>query len=145
MKRKLRAVTLHRPWGYGIAYLDKRHENRNWKCPLDTGDYLAIHNGQKWDEDGAEFIRQLNSSELIDNPTPENDLAGRIIAIAQFAGNETESDSPWFFGEYGWKLENVIAIEPVPCRGQQGLWTPSEEVLEQVRINYQKALKEFAK
>jgi hypothetical protein len=135
----MKALTVHRPWGYGIAYLDKGIENRTWPCILSIGSYLAIHNGQKWDKDGETFIRKLNVSELIENPTTENDPAGAIIAIARFAGNVTEDKSPWFFGPYGWKLENVIAIDHVYCRGQQGLWNVPEDLMPRIRANYQKS------
>jgi hypothetical protein len=135
----MKAVTAHRPWGYAIAFLDKRIENRIWPCPLPVGSYLAIHNGQKWDKDGDAFIQKLNASELIENPTPENDPAGAIIAIARFVGNVKEDKSPWFFGPYGWKLENVIAIEPVYCRGQQGLWNVPEALMPRIKANYQKS------
>jgi hypothetical protein len=90
----IRGITLHRPWGYAIAHLDKDYENRTWRCPLNPGDYLAIHNGLKWDKEGADFIKSLNSSELISNPAPETDPAGHIIAIARFDGNVTDSNSP---------------------------------------------------
>jgi hypothetical protein len=131
-QKVVKAITLHRPWGYAIACLDKRHENRSWRCPLPIGSWLAIHNGQKWDEAAAEFIRRENSSELIDNPTPENDPPGAIIAMCRFLGNEESSDSPWFWGPYGWRLGDVTAIKPVPAKGQQGLWVVDDDTLEVV-------------
>jgi hypothetical protein len=73
------------------------------------------------------------------------DPAGVIIAIATFKGNVYKSDSPWFQGPIGWELGEVVAIDPVPCTGRQGLWTPPDEVMHQVRVNYANALKQGAK
>jgi len=140
-KQTIKGITLHRPWGYAVAYLGKRVENRTYRCPLPIGSYLAIHNGKKWDEVGAAFVRLMNESELIDNPTDETDLPGHIIAIAKFVGNVTECDSEWFQPHnVGWLLEDVVAIAPVECKGQQGLWDLSEEVRTQVRVNYREAI-----
>lgn len=144
MKKRLKAVTLHRPWGYSIAKLNKDIENRTWRCYLNEGDLLAIHNGKKWDADGADFVNAINKSELIPNPTLENDPASAIIAIARFGGNVLESSSLWFFGPVGWSLIDAIAIEPVTCSGQQGLWTVEGPILDQVRQNYQKALDQIS-
>jgi hypothetical protein len=128
--KRIRAVTVHR-------FLDKRIENRTWNCYLNPGEYLAIHNGVKWDSDGEVFVRSLNPSELISNPTKDNDPPMAIIAIAHFLGNVTSSTSPWFKGPIGWKLENVVAIDPVYCPGQQGLWEIPKDVLVKIRCSYQ--------
>jgi hypothetical protein len=139
-KMQIKGLTLHRPWGYAISHLDKRVENRTWNCPLPIGTFIAIHNGQKWDKEGELFIRRQNASELFDHPSEENCPAGAIVAVAQFDGNVTESDSPWFCGPVGWQLKNVVAINPIMgVKGQQGLWNFSEELIIVVRHNYQKA------
>ncbi|MGL5719864.1 MAG: hypothetical protein ACRCYP_03610 [Alphaproteobacteria bacterium] len=133
-KMQIKGLTLHRPWGYAVAILDKRIENRSWNCPLQIGTFIAIHNGQKWDKEGELFIRHQNASELFDHPGEDNCEAGAIVAIAQFDGNTTEDDSPWFCGPVGWKLKNVVAISPIRgIKGQQGLWSLSDELLIMVR------------
>lgn len=133
VRQHIRGLTLHRPWGHAIAYLGKDIENRSWKCTLPVGSFIAIHNGRKWDRSGAEYLKSRGYS----FPSEENDLAGAIIAIANFEGNTTEPISPWHqSGSIGWELANIVAIEPVFCRGQQGLWSIVPEILEAVRTNY---------
>lgn len=131
-KPGLKAITLHRPWGYAIAHLGKDIENRTWNCWLPTGSLLAIHNGQKWDKAGVEFIKQLG----LEPPTQEEDKAGGIIAIVRFQGNITQSDSHWFFGPVGWQLSDVVPVEPVFCKGSQGLWSVPEGLLPELRMAY---------
>jgi hypothetical protein len=138
MKESIKAITLHRPWGNAIADYGKNIENRSWKCPLPLGSFLAIHNGKKWDTDGLRFIQELTGiydAEL--NPVEVPD--GCIIAVARFNGNAEDLDHglyPWFFGPIGWMLADVVKIDPVPCKGQQGLWNLPDDVLQQVRVNY---------
>lgn len=128
-KPPLYAITLHRPWAFAVAHLNKDIENRTWECPLEPGSYIAIHAGKTWDEEGAEWIGLERLP-----PEPEHPLG--IVAIARFMGNITTSNSPWFFGPVGWKLEGAIAIPPVACRGRQKLWRVPEELLPELRAAY---------
>lgn len=43
-------------------------------------------------------------------------------------------DDPWWTGPVGWLFEDVVEIEPVPCRGAQRLWTVPPEVEHVVRL-----------
>ena len=71
---------------------------------------------------------------------------GVIVAVAEVVmGLATERISPniseeefdfgdWTQGRYAWELANVQMLrEPIACRGAQGLWTPPDDVLAQVR------------
>jgi hypothetical protein len=42
----------------------------------------------------------------------------------------------WFFGPYGWLMPERVAIEPVPCRGAQGLWKLPPDVEAEVLRRY---------
>lgn len=121
-QQSLKAIILHRPWPYAIAHLGKDIENRTWRCPLEPGTLIAIHAGKQWDESGAEFIRRFYP-EL----PPEPDHPTGIVAIARFIQNVSTSKSSWFSGPWGWVLEDVKALSPIPYRGQQGLWTVNRE------------------
>ena len=123
----MKAITLYRPWSYAVAHLGKDIENRSWKCPLPIGSNLAIHSGQKWDKQGAEWIKNTLGLQL---PKEEEIQPGQIICVITFGGNLTESESKWFFGPYGWALEDAFVLpEPVPCKGAQGLWSiPAHEL-----------------
>jgi len=65
-----------------------------------------------------------------------------VIGVAQLDAIETEAPAagdPWWYGPLGWRLGNVTAIEPVPCRGSQGLWEMPDEVLATVRARWKAA------
>jgi Protein of unknown function, DUF488 len=140
MKQAIRGITLHRPWSYAIAKLGKPIENRSWECPLPIGSYLAIHSGSKWDADAQATIERITGTKV----KQSDEKPGQIVAIAKFAGNVTESTSPWFVpGSIGWQLEDVVPIDPIPAKGQQGLWELSLELLDRVRLAYQAATTKF--
>lgn len=137
---KIRGLTLIRPWGYAIAHLGKDVENRTWNCYLKPGDFIAIHNGKKWDQSAIECMADCMDIEA--KVTPELDKDSQIIAVATFAGNVTQSNSTWFVGPIGWVLEDVTLIDPVECKGRQGLWNIPDDVLPHVRRNYHWAKKQ---
>jgi hypothetical protein len=51
-------------------------------------------------------------------PRNKKDYArGAIVGVAQLVDVITESDSPWFCGEYGFVLKDAHPIEPIPYPG----------------------------
>ena len=135
-KPPLKAITLHRPWAYAVAHLGKPVENRTWACPLPYGSLIAIHAGRKFDKDAADLICDWGYK-----CPPDEEQPTGIVAIARFMGNITFLDSPWFFGPIGWHLENVVAIPPVPCLGQKGLWNVPTTLLPLERVAFFESLK----
>jgi hypothetical protein len=141
---RILGLTLIRPWGWCIAQGHKPVENRTWAPPdAAVGGFIAIHNGQKYDAEAARGIEAVHGLTLPD-PFVE-DLPGRIIAVARLARVSHEDDAaahfgnPWFAGPVGWWLEDVTPIDPVPCKGAQGLWALPPDVLAQVRQHYRRA------
>lgn len=135
----IRGLTLIRPWGWAIAYARKDVENRTWSPPSGVvGGWLAIHSGQKYDQESAQWIAEEIGR--CDVPCKDADPAGVIVAVARLAGVVTESASDWFVGPYGWRLENVTRLPtPVPCTGAQGLWMLPPDVLAAVRAGWKLA------
>lgn len=154
----IKGITIRQPWAVWICHRGKRVENRVWPPPQSmVGGYLAIHAGkiesltQDEVDDANAFAEER---EILDIPQDENiwrrrgdgyvlsadekfpmrELAsGAIVAVAKLSGVTDHSDDPWFVGPYGWLLDDVRVIEPVPCRGQQGLWELPPSVLATVR------------
>lgn len=148
-----KALTLHRPWGWAIVYLpaDERKpvENRPWMPPKALiGQRIAIHAGLKHDDEQARVIaRRLGVTGL-----PPKSKAIGIIGTARIPGIVISDDSgrrvlhagewgevsplqtgPWFFGPYGWLLDQIIPFEePIECKGFQRLWNIKPDHLEQV-------------
>ena len=52
-------------------------------------------------------------------PATVEAFSGISVELARVLVND-----PWFFGPFGWALEDVVTLpEPVPHTGAQGLWT----------------------
>lgn len=136
----LRALTLWQPMAWAISDYTKRVENRPWK-PWKGIREIAIHAGLTYHAPHAEQIADAFGVEV-----PKRDAVpqGAIVAVALVAGYICEEDEgapeltdPWFSGPYGWLLENVRKLSPVPCRGAQGLWSVPPAIETQIRLHLQ--------
>jgi hypothetical protein len=66
----------------------------------------------------ARIIRKIDVREL---PPHQMGFPG---AVALSLAQDPLQASPWFFGDFGWVVDELIPFkEPVPCKGAQGLWT----------------------
>ncbi len=129
----MRAITVSQPFASLIASGEKWIENRTW--PTVYRGKLAIHAGK-----GTQY---LDRQQLRQYPT------GAVIAVAELVGcysieqilaNDADptmrklriNGSIWNWSEaarhqhaegpFCWILQNIQPIEPVQCRGSQGLW-----------------------
>ena len=147
IQEELRALTLWRPWPNVILYGGKRVENRPWKpWKVVMGKYIALHAGFTYDDEAARWMRLKR---LYDPPSEKDCPSGCIVGVARVVGyinkqgidqngNPNEAvKSPWFFGPYGWLLDNVTPLSnPVAVKGARGLWTVEEEIRAKVRKGY---------
>ena len=130
----LLALTLQQPWASAVRDLGKRTENRSWPAPQRVfGQFIAIHAGMSFQEDAADWIAARSGRMF----TRQNVPLGAVVALARVVKVVQEHpDDPWFVGPYGWVLEEVMALTPVPCRGHQQLWKLSAEVCAEVEIQW---------
>lgn len=113
---KLPVLSIRQPWAWLIANGYKDIENRSWPTKF-RGKFL-IHAGKKWDEDTdtKDIFRGFNIN------VPENLELGGIVGIAEITDCITESNSEWFFGEYGFVIKNARPLPFYPCKGQLGFF-----------------------
>lgn len=151
------STTILQPWAWYISHGPKRIENRTWAPPASIrGQYLAIHAGKRMDDltimEAQQFVRRIPTERLggkigagyrenAEGKVTARDLSyGAIVAVARVVAHVTVSESPWFVGPIGWVLDEVTAIEPVPCRGAQGVWTVPDAELALVRARWKAAI-----
>lgn len=139
----MKAISLRQPWPWFILHAGKNLENRSWTMPY-RGPVL-IHSSKWWDEeeieddlDTAASIASMNGTMPTCGRPPLSSLRkelGHIVGMATIVDATTESESLWFFGPKAFVLENPVAFPgPVPCRGERGIFTVSDEVAEACRI-----------
>ncbi len=119
------ALSILQPWAWLIVNGHKDIENRGWPTTR-RGDIL-IHAGKRWgreQREDLEFVRQ----QFPHIQMPESFDLGGIVGAARITGCVTSSSSPWFFGPYGFVLDQQRAAPAfVPWRGQLGFFTVSAE------------------
>jgi hypothetical protein len=137
--KTIMGLTLMQPWAAAIVHGPKRIENRDWQPPAGMiGHYLAIHAGKKYDKrwETELFIwDQMNC----DFPFSAGHVHSAIVGVARLKEVVEQSSDPWFFGQFGWVLDEVVAIDPIPCSGKQGLWTLPADVLACLRVRWRAA------
>lgn len=151
----MKALSLTQPWATLVAIGAKRVETRSW--PTNYRGPLAIHAAKTFPRWARDLCDELPFADALWDFLPDGTAAslprGAIVAVARLAGcvRFTQSrsyqlpdgvslklevgDSEYAFGDitpgrYGFILSDVLRlVEPIPCRGALGLWTPPADVL----------------
>jgi len=128
---EFRALTLRRPWDQAVLYAGKRIENRNWRPWKSVlGKLVALHAGQNYDAHGAKWMLEQG----LYRPPKSSASPTGIVGVVRIVTALEHSDDPWFFGKYGWLLQDVRALNtPIPCVGAQRLWNVQGPVLEALK------------
>lgn len=111
---QLKALSVLQPWAWLLAHGMKDVENRNWHTRF-RGDVL-IHAGKKWgleQRDDLEFVR----AKFPEINLPETFDLGGIVGKATLTDCVEHSSSPWFFGRYGFVMQDAIVLPFTPCKG----------------------------
>ncbi|MEK5415220.1 ASCH domain-containing protein [Paenibacillus sp. FSL L8-0708] len=143
----MKAITIIQPWATLIALGEKRFETRSW-ATKHRGP-LAIHAGKKIDKDACEEPKikaalarhgytadnlptgaVVAVSDLKECFKIRRDVLGGVIALesdtrkTHFSTLDKELAFGWFgSGRSAWETTNVQLLpEPIPAKGQQGLW-----------------------
>jgi hypothetical protein len=120
------ALTVHGGWAELIALGAKTIENRSWETTLRGP--VWIHRGQHFNTASVAFARTRG---VTISPNPADHPRG-IIALVDVidvcARYQCSCNSPWAIpGDCHWQFRNPRRLaQPIPCRGQQGLWWPDE-------------------
>lgn len=142
----MKAITVCQPWAWAIAQGYKRVDNRTWQTRY-RGPIL-IHAGRERTK-YAGVWQHLRSAEFaaaakrprdkalasVPWPTPEEVPYGAIVAVAKLIEcvhwntvlalpiqYQALRCHPFAAGPWCWLLGDIEAIEPMPARGQRGLW-----------------------
>ena len=122
----LRALTIRQPWAWAIAAGHKRVENRSWSTAYRGP--LAIHAGRVIETEAYARCERLAGVGV-----PFNLATGSVVAVSVLLDVVTHSTDPWFEGPYGWVLDVVRPVVPVPCVGRQSLFNLPHDVEDAVR------------
>lgn len=128
----MKVITIKQPYASLIAAGLKEYEFRTWKTAY-RGPIL-IHAGKSIDREAVEKFSCYNldyplgciiaRAELTDC-VPVDDGLRTTLRERNFLIYSGTTESPQWQG-YGFQLENILKIAPIPINGKLGLWNYHE-------------------
>lgn len=128
------ALTVRQPWAHAIAHLGKHVENRGWsraRAISLIGQLIAIHAGQKVDEDAVALLRGRGLEVPDRLPTSAIVAVARVELVLDTAAalRLYPEHTAWITGPLCIVFGQVIALErPVLCAGALYLWLLPDRV-----------------
>lgn len=115
-------LSVRQPWAWLIINGIKDIENRSFVAHKRGTIALHASTTQTKKEYAAALALIADRGLGITLPAIEDLVTGAIVGLVDIVDCVTESDSPWFTGEYGWVLANPRPGIPHPQKGQQGFF-----------------------
>lgn len=122
----IKALSIHQPWAWLIIKGYKLIENRDWETDF-RGEFY-VHASKSMTN--AEYMGARNLAEMMNIKIPAMHQLerGGIVGMAEITNCVAESESPWFFGDFGFVLKNPRPLPFTPCRGQLNFFNPRIQV-----------------
>lgn len=124
----MKAISIRQPWAWGIIYAGKNVENRDWFTRVRGRVLVHAAKGMTKDEyeDTCEFFDRI-----IGKAAPPMAVLqfGGIIGSVEIVDCVQHSESPWFFGKYGFMLRDPKPLPFVPFRGSLGFFEVPDHLM----------------
>ncbi len=119
-----RVLSIRQPWAWLIIHAGKDIENRNWSTKFRGRIWAHAGKGMTRDEyfDADYFVRRSFGGKIT-LPPYEDLLRGGIIGSVDIVDCVSKSDSPWFFGKFGFVLSDPQTFPFYECKGQLGFFS----------------------
>lgn len=136
----MKALSVRAPWWWAILHAGKDIENRDWSTNYRGTIYLHASKFWKINEvsDDWDDIKDIAKESGVRLPymgksetEAMRDAGGHIVGKIDIVGCVTKSDSPWFFGRFGFTLSNPVAFEkPITFKGALGFFDVPDRIEE---------------
>ncbi len=134
----MKALSVRAPWWWFILHAGKDIENRDW--PTSFRGTIYLHAG-KWfsepavieDASSALDCYEASGFSAKGSISWEAMKAARgcIVGKVDIVDCVTQSESPWFFGKYGFVLANpIVFTRPIPFTGALYLFDVPDDIEE---------------
>jgi len=121
----MKVLSIRQPWAWLIINAGKDIENRNWKTSFRGNILVHAAKGMTKQEyeNAMNFVVTNHDIPLnFHEPKFEELQRGGIIGMVEIVDCVSYSNSPWFFGDYGFVLKNPYPLPFKPCKGQLGFF-----------------------
>jgi len=125
----MKALSIRQPWAWLIVHGGKDIENRDWPTRF-RGRFL-VHASKGMTRQEYADTRDFAEGLGVTIPAFEDLERGGIIGAVTLNDCVGSSDSPWFFGDYGFALESANALPFTPYKGQLGFFEFPNELVPQ--------------
>jgi hypothetical protein len=126
----MKALSIRQPWAWLILNAGKDIENRDW--PTSFRGRVLIHTGKTMTQDeygGAAATLATIKPTIVLPPFAALERGG-VIGEVEIVDCVQQSDSPWFFGPFGFVLRNARLLPFTLYQGRLGIfdvaYTPEE-------------------
>lgn len=120
----MKALSIRQPWAWLIVNGYKPVENRNWKT--NYRGKILVHASSTMSFDNYSVAHEIAKQNGINIPHESEYNFGGIIGETEIVDCVTQHDSPFFFGPFGFVLENSYPLSFHPCKGKLGLFDVKE-------------------
>ncbi len=126
------ALSIRQPWAWAIVHAGKDIENRDW--PTRFRGPVCIHAAKGMTRDEYQHANRAIqravgpvSQDWLDRwlgvtAAPARLERGGVIGVAEVVDCVEVSQSPWFFGRYGFVLQNARPVDFIPVKGALGFF-----------------------
>lgn len=118
----MKAISIRQPWAWLIAHGHKDIENRSWRTNYRGPVLIHAAKGMTKDEYIGAYVMAEEQGIII--PDFKDLQRGGIIGKAVIIDCISHSYSPWFFGRYGFVMQNMKPLPFQPCKGELNFFTP---------------------
>jgi len=122
----MKALSIRQPWAWLIVHAGKDIENRCWRTHYRGCVLVHAAKGMTRNEYQEACLYATTRCGVKPEDFPAFDALerGGIIGHVVITGCVDESESPWFFGPYGFTLSNATPLPFTPCKGSLSFFTP---------------------
>ena len=123
------ALSIRQPWASLILTYGKDIENRDWATKVRGRVLIHASKGctQYEFEDAVECAQEILQTPIkLDLKTIQR---GGVIGSVEIIDCVEQSESPWFFGRYGFVMRDAKQLPFIPYKGQLGFFDIKMDVL----------------
>jgi hypothetical protein len=139
LSKPLLALSIRQPWAWAILSGGKDIENRDWTTNFRGT--IAVHASKELSKDeisafsfcAGDILSPEKWQEFSDLIESRKMPTGAILGTVEIADCIRKSDSPWFFGDFGFVLKNPKPLKsPIAIGGKLKFWEVPKDVRSQI-------------